>query len=125
MLVDVDPEIVRNQGPYSDIKFSVVVQEWLLDVLLNNPEGVLLIFLKNEFGNVTHVFENLDASALVQRRWLHEPHVARTVLKRHSLIPRASPRYLSEPVHKPVYLMIINVSSYHKSCRCGVKDPIL
>ena len=65
MLVDVDPEIVRNQGPYSDIKFSVVVQEWLLNVLLNDPEGVLLIFLKNEFGDVAHVFENLDASALI------------------------------------------------------------
>lgn len=67
MLVDVNSEVISNKSPYSDIELSVVVQKWLLDILLNDPEGVLLIFLKDELRNVSHVFENLDAPALVER----------------------------------------------------------
>ena len=87
MLVDVNSEVISDKSPYSDIKLSVVVQKWLLDIFLNHPEGVLLIFLKDELRNVSHVFENLDAPALVERGRLDQPHVARAVLQGHFLIP--------------------------------------
>ena len=66
MLINIDSEIVSDKCPDPDVEFSIVVQERLLNIFLYNPKRILLIFLKNEIRDVSHVLEDLDPSSLVQ-----------------------------------------------------------
>ena len=66
MLINIDSEVVSDKCPNPDVEFSIVVQERLLDVFLYHPKRILLIFLKNEIRDVSHVFEDLYPSPLVQ-----------------------------------------------------------
>ena len=49
-----------------DVEFCIVVQERLLNILLYHPERILLIFLKDEIRDVSHVLKDLYPSSLVQ-----------------------------------------------------------
>ena len=66
MLINIDSEIVSDKCPDPDVEFSIVVQERLLNVFLYNPKRILLIFLKDEIRDVSHVLEDLNSSSLVQ-----------------------------------------------------------
>ena len=66
MLINIDPEIVSDKCPDPDVEFSIVVQERLLNVFLYNPKRILLIFLKDEIRDVSHVLEDFNPSSLVQ-----------------------------------------------------------
>ena len=124
VFININPEIVCDKSPYSDIKFSIIVQKWLLNILLHNPKWVLLIFLKDKFRDVSHVLENFYTSSLIERSWLYQPHVAGAVFHRNSLIFWATSWNFSEAVHKPIDFMIIYVASNHIGSWSCVKYTI-
>ena len=66
MLINIDSEVVGDKCPNPDVEFSIVVQERLLNILLYHPERILLIFLKDEIRDVSHVLKDLYPSSLVQ-----------------------------------------------------------
>ena len=125
MLINIDSEIVSDKCPNPDVEFSIVVQERLLNILLYHPERILLIFLKDEIRDVSHVLEDLYPSSLVQWGRFDEPHITCTVLKRYSFVPRTSPRNFSKPMHKAINLVVVDVTSNHKSRWCSIKNSIL
>ena len=78
VLVDVD------EHPNPDVKFPILVQQWLLNVLLDNPLRILWL-LVDESNDIPYFGEKLDATALVERCWLQDPLVILTVLLGHIL----------------------------------------
>ena len=125
MLINIDSEIISDKCPNPDVEFPIVVQERFLYIFLYNPERILLIFLKDEIRDVPHVLENLYPSSLVQWGRFDEPHITCTVLKRYSLVSRTSFRNFSKPVHKTINLMVVDVTSNHKSRWRSIKNSIL
>ena len=125
MLINIDSKIICDKCPNPDVEFSIVVQERLLNILLYHPERILLIFLKDEIRDVSHVLEDLYPSSLVQWGRFDEPHITCTVLKRYSFVPRTSPRNFSKPMHKAINLVVVDVTSNHKSRWCSIKNSIL
>ncbi len=49
--------------------------QWILNVLLNYPRGVLVFEKVKHLGQA---FVNLDAPASAEATWLHDPDVVRT-----------------------------------------------
>ena len=125
MLINIDSEIISDKRPNPDVEFSIVVQERLLNIFLYHPERILLIFLKDEIRDVPHVLKDLYPSSLVQWGRFDEPHITCTVLKRYSFVSRTSSRDFSKPVHEAINLMVIDVTSNHKSRWRSIKNSIL
>ena len=48
VLVEVDTVVVGDQSPDSDVKLPSIKQEWMLNVLLNDPRFCLRIPMKNK-----------------------------------------------------------------------------
>ena len=85
MLVDVDLEVVRDDSPLADVELPLVIQEWLLDVFLNDPRAARKRLVRDELFDLFNLFEDFDASPLVLVLRLDEPHVLRAVLPGHTL----------------------------------------
>ena len=68
-----------HENPKANVKFSTLVEERSLDVLLHNPLGVLGL-LMHEIDNIPNLTENLNASALVSGGWFKDPLVFATML---------------------------------------------
>ena len=67
MLENINSKIVGNKCPYSYVKFSIIIKEWFLNVLLHDPKRVLLVFLEDKLRYISHVLKNFDTSALIER----------------------------------------------------------
>ena len=64
-LVKVDTEVVRDNGPHSNVELAPVEEERMLYVLLHHPGLGLWISVENVLVHVAQVSEKLDSSALV------------------------------------------------------------
>ena len=124
VLIDIDLKIISDQRPNSDVEFPIIVKKWLLNILLHYPKWILLILLEDKLWDVSHILENFDASTLIERGRLYQPHVAGTVLHRNSFIFRASSWDLSETVHEAIDFMVVSVTSNYKGGRCSIEDTV-
>ena len=107
LFIDINSKVFGNNGPDAQIKFSFLVQEWLFNVLLNDPKGFFLLFFENELNYVPKLFEYLDATSLVQCSRLNNPHILLAMLVRNSFVPTSSVVDFSEPMHKFIDFPII------------------
>jgi hypothetical protein len=105
---------LRQQAPHPYVKLTSLVQQWLFDVFLNDPEGLSLLLFENEFQNISHIAKDLDTLALVESGRLHHPHILVTVLDRHPFLLTASVRYFSEALHEIVHFALISRSRDHE-----------
>ena len=99
MLVEVNAKVIRDDCPDTDIKLPTVEEKRMLDVLLNDPGPDLRIAMKDALIYLPQGSKDLDASALIKRCWLNEPHVLFAVLYRHAFFFSLIPGYLLEPSH--------------------------
>ena len=90
MLIKEYSEVLCDHCPYANVKLATIEEEGMLNVLLDDPRSRLRILVKNEVVNVSQVAEDLDASTLVKRSWLHKPHILRAVLERYAFFCRAT-----------------------------------
>ena len=88
--VDIDSVVIRDDCPYSEIKLPAIVKEWFFNIFLDNPVLSVLVSLKYEIRNVSHVPEYLDASTLVKRGRFDKPHILLTMFEGDSFVFRAS-----------------------------------
>lgn len=65
MLVKEDAEVVRDNGPNSNVELAPVEEERMLHVLLHHPRLGLWISVENVLVHVAKVSEQLNTSALV------------------------------------------------------------
>jgi hypothetical protein len=121
LLVEVDTEVVGNEGPDTDIKLASVVQKGFLDVLLNDPVLVDVVLLIDELVDVSHIFKNLDAATLVHGCWFDEPHVLGAVLVWYALLVRPSSCQVTEPVHEEVDRVVVDVLRDYERRRRSVE----
>ena len=66
--------------------------------------------MKYELMDVFHVSENFDAATLVQRCWLHEPHILSAVLNWHSFFVGTAPLNFFVPARQQVNFIVITGS---------------
>ena len=71
MLVDVYFEIIGHQSPLTNIKFALVVQKGLLNILLEDPSASGDGLRKEKLLYFFKIFEDLYTSALVKVLRLH------------------------------------------------------
>ena len=106
-LVVIDSEVIRDDGPHTQVKLAALKEKRMLDVLLNDPALRLGILREDELIDISQVSEQFNATALVQRGRLDEPHVLLAVLDGHALLVRAAPRDLLIPRHEQVDLIVV------------------
>ena len=124
-LKNVNFVVVGNSGPNSYVELAGFVQKRLLDVLLHNPEGLLLVLLENELGYVAQLRENFDAPALIQRCRLNDPHILLAVLHWHSLVFGPAVDQLTEPVHEVLDLAIVLRPGNRVGGWRGIKERVV
>jgi hypothetical protein len=124
ILVKINSEVVCHSRPNSDVELARAVQKWFLDVLLDHPERDCLLLVKDEVNYVLVVSEDLNASALVEVRWLDQPDVLLAVLERNTLVLRAALGYLSKPMHEFLDSVIVIILSNNKRRGGRVKNSI-
>ena len=124
LFIDINSKVFGNNGPDAQIKFSFLVQEWLFNVLLNDPKGFFLLFFENELNYVPKLFEYLDATSLVQCSRLNNPHILLAMLVRNSFVPTSSVVDFSEPMHKFIDFPIIWSPWNYESSGCRIKEII-
>ena len=83
-LVEVEVATAVSEAPDPYVKLPRLVEQWPLQVLLDDPVRELQRSF-DESGDVRRLVEDLDALALVLVRWLHEPDVVPAVLRRHDV----------------------------------------
>ena len=73
--------VVRDvhEAEHPNVELPPLEQQWLLNILLNNPLRVSWLLFK-EVGYISYFGEHLDAAPLVQGRWLQNPEVLLAVL---------------------------------------------
>lgn len=65
ILVEVNPIVLSNHGPDSDVKLSAIKEEGVFHILLHHPRLGLRIFLENELIDVSQIAKKFDSFALV------------------------------------------------------------
>jgi hypothetical protein len=123
--VHVDAEVASYERPDSDVELTRVVKKRLFNVLLHDPEWCLLRSLKDEVIDVFVVTEYLDASSLVQRGRLHEPHVLFAVFDGQALVFKMASVDVSVPVHKLLDASVVRVACYDERGRRRVKHRVV
>lgn len=114
--VEVNTEIVGDERPHADVELASLVQEGPLDVLLNDPELVLLY--ADHVGDVFHVLQHFNAAALVQRGWFDDPHVLLAVLEWHSFVATTPFLEFPESFVKANQVSLARLRGNNVSCRC-------
>ena len=125
LMVDVNSEVVGDEAPDANVELALLVQKRLFNVLLNYPEGVLLVLLEDKLSDVAQILHYFDAPALVQRCRLHHPHVLLTVPPRHAFVLTASIADFSEPVHEHLYFPVILRPRNHIGSRRRVENCVI
>jgi hypothetical protein len=110
VFVNIDSEIFCDHGPDAQVKFSFFVQKRFFNVLLNNPKSLFLLLFENKLDNVAKLFENLNASTLVESSWLHNPHIGLAVFLRDLLVTATTICYFSKAVHEQLNITIVGAA---------------
>lgn len=121
-LVIIDLKLVSQEAPDADIELTVFVQQWLFDILLNDP--VVLFERKNMVCDLFRVFENFNAAALVQCCWFDHPHVFEAVFVRYTFVAATSARELTEAAQEKVNFAIILRTCHNVGRRCRIKSTV-
>ena len=90
ILIDKNTVISCDESPNAKVEFTLLKQEWSLNVFLNDPKCVFVIFIKDEFHDVAQPVKNLDSFTLVHDSWLDDPHILFTVFEWHFFILAAT-----------------------------------
>ena len=125
VFVNIDSKIFCDYGPDAQIKFSFFVQKRFFNVLLNNPKCLFLLLFENKLDNVAKLFENLNASTLVESGWLHNPHIGLAVFLRDLLVTATTICYFSEAVHEQLNITIVGAAWNHEGGRGGVEESVV
>ena len=80
-VVEVEFVVAVGEAPHSDVELSILEEQGLLDVLLDDPVRELQArFEKSD--DLIEIIKDLDALALVLVRWLDQPYVLSAVFLR-------------------------------------------
>jgi hypothetical protein len=102
MFENIDLERVGQEGPYSNVKFALLVEQRLFYVLLDNPILVYQGLRGQEGLDISNLAHNFDASPLVGGLWFDKPDILLAMLERNSLTTRETFANLLKPLDELV-----------------------
>ena len=124
VLVEVNAKVVGDNGPDPNVELAPIEEKGVLDVLLHDPAPDLRVPMVDAIVDVAQIPEYLNASPLVQRRRLHQPHVLLAVLHGHALLPSCTPRDLLVSVHQQMHFVVVLHPRDNESGRSRVEHSV-
>ena len=112
MLVNVDFKVIGHERPLPDIKLSLIVQKWLLDVFLNHPGSGGDGLGEQELLDILQILKNLNTTSLITILRLHKPYVLRAMLHRRPFFPGIAFGYVFESIYEWIEAVVRVADGY-------------
>jgi hypothetical protein len=89
-LIYENSEVISQDSPHTNIKFSVMEKQRFFYILLYDPIGYFAVTGQHIVRYLSEFVENLYTFSLIGICWLHEPHIIFTVFPRHAFFVSAT-----------------------------------
>lgn len=114
LLVYEDSVVVCQNSPHSNIKLSIMEEQWPLDIFLYYPVSNVAAIRINKVGYWSEFIENLYSFSLVCICRFDQPHIIFTVFPWHAFFVGTAFCKLVEAVHHRGNFAVICSAGYHK-----------